>query len=226
MADTENIIHIDNPSAVARHIEYITEMGLHCVLTYDEEKQTNCRLTGIAGDRLEVTLLTGEEFLPQDESVLKVSYNIDNILHSFDSGFIASSKDLLLITYPKGITRYQIRRYNRISLEDDQELQVHFDLLSEVKNIKDIRDLSEGGIGIRLKKAPPKLQKNIRINSLKLMLRENKTLHLSGILRYVRTEKENNDPFFRIGIEFDPLKEDDKHTLLDFIDEVSNPDID
>jgi c-di-GMP-binding flagellar brake protein YcgR len=86
--------------------------------------------------------------------------------------------------------------------------------------------LSEGGIGIRLKKATPKLQKNIRINSLKLMLRENKTLHLSGILRYVRTEKENSDPLFRIGIEFDPLKEDDKHTLLDFIDEISNADTD
>ncbi len=220
MNETENVINLTNDEIIAKHIRYLCSIGLHCSLFETEENHTEGRFIEVIDDRIRINLLTSDDFLPKENTEIEVKYHIDSILHKFSSKFANRENDNVYLLKPEEIMRFQLRRYKRVETKGHQELKVHFDFCDTNKDVKEITDIGEGGMGIELHRLSPKIQKNIRINSLKLMLKDSETLHLSGKLRYIRPEDEEKDPSYRIGIEFDPLKENDRITLLDFLDEL------
>jgi c-di-GMP-binding flagellar brake protein YcgR len=150
-------------------------------------------------------------------TAVDVKYRLDNILHSFKSWFLDRSDDNLFLSLPEAVLRYQIRRFDRVNVPEDRDLEVKFNLMPQKTLVKDI---SLGGMGIQTDLVPKSFDRDIRLNSIKLMLKKNQTLHLSGILRYIRSIDDNDKQHYRIGVEFDPLKEDDKSTLLDLLDDL------
>lgn len=217
--DNQNIIEISDPFAVARHIDYLSRIGLHCLVIEPDGKETNGRFTSISENKIVINLLASIEGEPEKMSPVTVKYRLDNILHSFKCWFHDRIEDNFFLSLPDSVLRYQIRRFDRIKVPEDKDLEVKFNLMPQKTMVKDI---SLGGLGIQMESVPENLQRDIRLNSIKLMLRKNQTLHLSGILRYIRNIDEDDKHLYRIGVEFDPLKEDDKSTLLDYLDDLEN----
>jgi hypothetical protein len=212
-----NIIEISDPFAVARHINYLSRIGLHCSISVPDGKEINGTFASISDNKIMINLLASIEGEPKKMTAVEVKYRLDNILHSFKSWFLDRSDDNLFLSFPDAISRYQIRRFDRIKVPEDRDLGVKFNLMPQTTLVKDI---SLGGMGVQADSVPENFERDIRLNSIKLMLKKNQTLHLSGILRYIRNIDDNDKQHYRIGVEFDPLKEDDKSTLLDLLDDL------
>jgi c-di-GMP-binding flagellar brake protein YcgR len=214
--NNQNHIQITDPFAVARHLNYITRIGLHCIITGIGDQEVNGKFVSLSDDKITINLLASAA-IERDQIELEINYRLDNILHSFKSSSITRENDNIHLVLPKSILRYQIRRYDRVKVLEDKDLEVKFNLMTQKAEVKDI---SLGGIGLHMEFLPENFERNIRLNSIKLMLKKSHTMHLSGILRYIKSVDEEDKQLYRIGVEFDPLKEDDKSTLLDFIGDL------
>jgi c-di-GMP-binding flagellar brake protein YcgR len=214
------MIQIKDKEIIKRHLILLAERKLHCKVSKDDIF-VNGRFDAFEDEKLEIIIyLQNKDLLNQADSV-EVEYLYDNVLHGFKSDVIKYGAETLYLQQPAFLEKYQLRRYKRIHLEKQYKLKLQFNFLSEELKIEELKDIGEGGVGFHLKELPSRAAKDIRINSIKLLLKENTTLHLSGILRYIKKIEEDHDPLFRIGIEFDPLKDNDRLTLLDFIEEMS-----
>lgn len=217
--NNQNHIKITDPFAVARHLSYLVRIGLHCTISVSAEQEFNGRFLTLCDDKIIVNLLTSVALNINEEKPVQIEYKLDNILHSFQSFFIAQENADVHLTLPESILRYQIRRYDRVKILEDKDLEVKFNLMPQKTEVKDI---SLGGIGLHMESLPENFERNIRLNSIKLMLRKSQTMHLSGILRYIKSIDDEEKQLYRIGVEFDPLKEDDKSTLLDFLGDLES----
>jgi hypothetical protein len=217
MDDNSNIIEISDPFAVTRHLNYLSRIGLHCFVSAPEGKEISGRFASISDNKIVINLLASIEGEPEKMTAVDVKYRLDNILHSFKSWFLDRLEDNLFLSLPDAVLRYQIRRFDRVKVPEDRDLEVKFNLMPQKTLVKDI---SLGGMGIQTDSVPESFDRDIRLNSIKFMLKKNQTLHLSGILRYIRSIDDNDKQHYRIGVEFDPLKEDDKSTLLDLLDDL------
>lgn len=214
---SQNVIRISDPFAVARHLNYLARIGLHCTIKHDREKEMNGRFVSVTEEKMIINLLADSGDEPEKMTPVTVEYRLDNILHSYNAMFLSKTNDDVHLSLPESVLRFQIRRYDRVKVSEDKELEVKFNLMPHKTTVQDI---SIGGIGLYMDTVPENFERNIRLNSIKLMLKKDRTMHLSGILRYVKAVDDDDKHQYRIGVEFDPLKEDDKSTLLDFLDDL------
>jgi c-di-GMP-binding flagellar brake protein YcgR len=221
MSKDSNIIKIEDKDSIGRHLKYLKKIGLHCVIISNEKDEINGRFTDLGNEMVEITMLTTikTSFKKNDKTTVK--YSLDNIRHEFETSFITSDKDLLYFKSPIAVTRYQIRRFSRKKILKE-DIKVGFNLLTDKPEDLEVKDISEGGMGVHINRMPDDVEKNIRLNSIKLMLKESKTLHLGGVLRYIRGADSDDNDYHRLGIEFDPLRENERLTLLDFIEVIDS----
>lgn len=220
-SQVENLIEIKEPLTVNKHLQRLFELKQNCTIIPEKNGEIPANFqTEKDGLVYLIPLVLYDESLAIDDEI-RIEYQLDKILHSFTSKIIGIQPSKIEVAKPSEIHRYQIRRFQRIYIDKKDEVKVSFQLLSRIQECLEVADLSEGGIGLHIHDVPGNIDKDIRVNSIKLMLKDRDTLHISGRLRYIKTLDKDGNARFRLGIEFDPLQENERLSLLDFINTVS-----
>jgi c-di-GMP-binding flagellar brake protein YcgR len=220
-SQVENLIEFKDSTTVNKHLQRLFETKQNCIIITDKKSKIPANFqTEKEGIITFIPLVMYDESLAVNDEI-RIEYQLDKILHSFTSKITGIQPNKIEIAKPDEVHRYQIRRFKRIYLDKKDEVKVSFQLLSRIQECLEVADLSEGGIGLHIHDVPGNIDKDIRVNSIKLMLKDRDTLHISGRLRYIKTLDKDGNARFRLGIEFDPLQENERLSLLDFINTVS-----